>query len=693
MSEQLIPRRSQLWLLIVNIAVLLPLSPHATSWSLGICTICWLWRLGIYFGKVAKPPRILVSGLALGAAATLALVATDIGALNALINLLILGYALKYIEIRQQRDIHTIVLAGFFLVALSFIDNQSMGAALIMLIIVMLNLAALMSLYITHISVIHAFGFIGRWLLLSAPLALCLFLILPRLPPLWLSPQLNTTVTGLSNEMALGDITELTRSNELVFRVSFDAQIPAVATLYWRALVLEDFDGERWRQQAHIQQAEAQVATDLPARRPDLTLPERQIISYDIIMEPSQQTWLVGLDTAFSQSDHVVNTYQYRLLAKQAVNQTMRYRVSSVSNSPMGLDLIASDYQANLLLPTEHKALEQNILNPQTVSLGQEFGRRFPDPNQRLKAMQQYFQQQPFFYTLTPPRLGAAQIDDFLFTSKQGFCGHYASALVYLARASGMPARVVSGYQGGIVSPDKDFVSVYQYMAHAWVEVWIQGQGWVRADPTAMIAPERVLDGFDALFTPQQSYLAQSHQFSQKLQLHPWFIALQSQFHMADYYWSQWVLGFDNDKQLKILNQLFGTVSALKIGALLLASLAISLILLLLVPSLSVNNRRHDALARHYRRLSAYLHSHYGLSAVATPREVHQSISAHHPHLNDLSLSLYQDFIYVRYQEAAPKAETNTRKALERNCHGLIRKLYWRLVFYRLRQHLLSVIR
>ncbi|MBV7315077.1 DUF3488 and transglutaminase-like domain-containing protein [Shewanella sp. NIFS-20-20] len=667
MNDQLIPRRTQLWLLIVNLAVLLPLSHHATTWSLGIFAICWVWRMGIYFGKVAKPPRLLVSGLALAAAATLALVAKQIGALNALMNLLILGYGLKFIEIRRQRDIHAIVLVGFFLVALSFIDNQSIGAGVMMLIIVTLNITTLMSLYISQIHPSIALFAISKWLLISAPLALVLFLIIPRLPPLWLTPQLGGATTGLSDSMALADINQLTRSDSLAFNVSFDGAIPPPAELYWRAIVLEQFDGERWTQRPDVKSAEQSLLSP-----PDPRVYPGGGKQYQVIMEPSYQSWLVSLDTGFSRSDEAYNTFQYRLLASKKVVQKLAYRVRSVSQYVMDEQLTPLQLTSNLALPAQR--------NPQTLALANKFRQQYPDPQARLSAIMQHFQIEPYYYTLTPPRLGPAQIDDFLFTHKRGFCGHYASALVYLARASGMPARIVSGYQGGEISADNSFVSVYQYMAHAWAEVWIAKQGWVRADPTAMIAPQRVEDGFDAVFSPQQSYLADSHLLAQRLQQQAWFIRLQEELRRVDYYWSQWVLGYNTDKQQQLLTQLLGDISPLKLALMIFTGFATMAVLIFVLPHIAFRNRRHDPLARRYRKLMQQLTQWHGLSTTATPSQVHQCIGEHYPQLQAASLALYHSFIEARYQPSNNEASSQWEKI----CRRLLWQLHWRLKFLHL---------
>lgn len=564
-----ISRQTLFWLLLTNLAVLSPLFDKTTPWTLGICAICLLWRIGIYVGKVAKPPRYLVTSLAVGAAITLALVSGTIGLLNALVNLLILGYALKYIEMRSVRDVRAVVIVGYFLIALTFIDHQSMLNTVHLIGVTIINTCVLVTLYQNQHRWQHTAWIGAKLLLQSMPLALLLFLVLPRFAPLWLVPNMKEAQTGLSDSLAVGDISKLTRSSALAFRVSFTDASPTQAELYWRALVLEDYDGLTWRQDAGIKQIQKD-AFFFPPSRPD---PARQFPSppkdsasnnpqtvyrYQVIAEPSHQPWLFGLDVAYSQDDKLVNLPDYRLYALRNVDQRMGYNASSWPQAKMDLTLSAKQRQINLNLPADS--------NPRARQLAAEFKAKYPEPHKRLWAMMGYFNQQPFFYTLTPPQIGRQQVDDFLFENKAGFCAHYASAFIFMARASGIPARMVTGYQGGEYNPQANYLSVYQYMAHAWAEVWLENEGWVRFDPTAMVAPNRIEQGFDAEFSPEQSYLQESPFSSLRFKSMPWLNELRQRFASLDYYWSLWVLGFNQERQNKVLSGILGDVTKAKVA-------------------------------------------------------------------------------------------------------------------------------
>lgn len=561
--EQIISRNTLLWLLITNVAIISPLYDKLTLWTGGICAICFIWRIGIYFGRVSKPPRYLVTLLAVSAAGTLALVTSSIGALSALVNLLILGYALKYIECTNRRDVRAIVLVGYFLIALTFIYNQSIWNTIHLLVICGINTCVLVSLYQEKVTLKSTYKLAFTMVAQSLPLALVLFLVLPRLPPLWLVPDMKSAVTGLSDTLNFGDIGRLSRSDKLAFRATFDEDVPTNAELYWRALILDTYDGSTWDRNQIIKDIEKNAFV----MQPDRGNPVGKTINYTVIAEPTHQNWLYGLDQAFSQTDDIYNLPDYRIYSLRAVDQKVQYRVKSAPNQAMDKSLHPRIKEINLSLPDDS--------NPKAKLFAQDMREKYPSPVDRLSAFMRYFRDNPFYYTLEPPRVGPQQIDDFLFTNKAGYCAHYASSLVFIARASGIPARMVTGYQGGEYNPKAGYVSVYQYMAHAWVEVWLKGQGWIRLDPTGMIAPERVNEGFDAIFEGEESYLRDSIFSGLQLKQFPLLNELRLTLSSIDYYWSVWVLGFDNDKQEQVLQDLLGKVDSSKLIALMLVSLSL----------------------------------------------------------------------------------------------------------------------
>ncbi|WP_394494611.1 transglutaminaseTgpA domain-containing protein [Shewanella sp. ENK2] len=648
-----ISRNTLFWLLLTNALVLSPLYQDATLWSIGICCICFVWRIGIYFGKVAAPPKLLVTSLAIGAAITLGLVSKEIGMLNALVNLLILGYALKYIEMRQIRDVKVVVLVGYFLIAFALLERQSMLDTVHLLFVSLINTCVLISVY-QHATRKINFSFGAKVLLQSLPLAILLFIVFPRLGPLWLAPSMKNATTGLSDEVSLGDISKLTRSPDLAFRVGFDNEssnaskiqlIPNEA-LYWRALVMENYDGKTWKQANLRKNAQQRAYRERKQRAMPAQVEQSNSLNYQVITEPTYQKWLFGLDQAFSETDHVVEMDDFRLYSVRNIDQRFSYRVTSYPMSMLEPVLTPLTKRINLSLPKE--------TNPQTQALAQQFVKDYPEPLPRINAMMQYFNQQSYFYTLSPPPLGNNQVDDFLFKNKAGFCSHYASALVFMARSSGIPARMVAGYQGGEYNPKAGYYSIYQYMAHAWTEVWIEGRGWIRLDPTAMIAPERILDGFDAMFTGQDSYLQDSLFTSLRVKEIPWLNDIRLQLASLDFYWSVWVLGFDEERQQQVLSELLGEVNTSKIIILMIVSFSIIALVIAYYAGVFALKPKQDPLIKRYSHIcSKFADKGYPRETMppqAFANFIHQAIHQEQPQLAADFNKMTEHFIALQYQ-------------------------------------------
>ncbi len=676
--DAIISRNTLFWLLVTNVAVLSPLYEKATLWSIGICAICFVWRVGIYLGKVAAPPKILVTSLAIGAAITLALVSSEIGLLNALVNLLILGYALKYIEMREQRDVKAIVLVGYFLIALTLLDQQGMLNTLHLLAVVVINTGILISVYQDKSNKFANLGFSVKIIIQSLPLAILLFVVFPRLGPLWLVPNMKSATTGLSDEMSFGDISKLTRSADLAFRVGFEnldgsTTGPSNQDLYWRTLVMENYDGKTWRQDPSIKNLQRQAFFQKPQRDKALQSKQNRKIDYIVISEPSHQKWLHGLDEAFSENNQVVELPDYRLYSLRPVDQRMSYRVTSYPDSIMEPTLKDNTKKLNLTLPSNS--------NLKTQALAQQFAQEYPDPQARLNAMMNYFAEQAYYYTLSPPPVGEQQIDDFLFENRAGFCAHYASAMVFMARASGLPARMVTGYQGGEYNPQAGYYSIYQYMAHAWTEVWLEGKGWQRFDPTAMIAPQRILDGFDATFDSQSSYLQDSPFSTLRMKQYPWLNELRQQLSSLDYYWSVWVLGFDEERKQQVLSKLRGDVTSSKIALMMIFSFIIIALVIGYYAGLFSQNTQQDPLNKRYQLLCQRLAKRgiprpQGQAPQDYANDVVARLSDKHPRLAADFNALSQAFMALKYQPLTPEQSQQQQQQFMR----LYRKLRLRLL-------------
>lgn len=650
-QHQIISRQSLLWLLFINVAILAPLYDKLTPWSLAIYGICLLWRLGILIGKVAKPPHFLVTSLALASALTLALITNQIGLLNGLINLLILGYALKNIEIKERRDVRTVVLVGYFMIAITFINQQSILYASLLSLVTIINTCVLVSLYHENDKIKETAKMGTKLILQSLPLAALLFIVLPKLPPLWLTPPNNSANTGLSDQVNFGDIEKLTRSAALAFRADFGFNPPSNHRLYWRALVMEDYDGQIWTQHTSMNDIENNLQFTAPSK----TRPAGNALNYTIIAQPSYQHWLFGLDVAFSEHNNIINLPDHRLYAKRSIDQQFQYSVKSYLSFPMDLTLHDTVKKINLTLPEKS--------NLKTHLFAEKLAREYPEPNHRLFALMNYFNQEDYYYTLMPPAVGPQQIDDFLFENKAGFCEHYASAFVFIARATCIPARLVTGYQGGEWNQQAGYLSVYQYMAHAWAEVWLEGKGWIRFDPTAMIAPERILQGFDAFFEAESSYLLDSPFSPLRVRDFPLLNTLRISLSSLDYYWSVWVLGFDSKKQTHVLQQLLGEVTQKKVSLFMLFTITVIGLTIAYSAGLLTFKHTPEPYSTAYLKLCALFEKkgiirHLDDGPLTYSEKVELSLPSIAP---DFTL-LTQYYIALKYQDLSEKNEQKIKK-------------------------------
>ena len=547
-----IPRLALLWVLAALLLVILPGALRLAPWILLMALACMSWRLLIFQGR-ASYPGILVKMVIVFTALPLTLLqyrAQGVG-LDAAVCLLILGVVFKLLEMQHKRDIVIVIILAYVLIMIGFIYSQTIPAGLHALLSVMVTTGALVAL--NRDNARNNFADTSRLavqlVLQSIPLTLVLFVLVPRIGPLWTMPlPVSSTKTGVTDEMTPGDISSLGRSGELAFRVSFEGEAPSHERLYWRGLVLDLFDGQTWRRAGNTLLDYGMIRR-YPSEFGGVALGEP--MDYDVILEPTQQTWIYGLQLAAVASGDIVQDRNYSLHTAKPITQRMRYQLRSWS-----------DYQVDLQLPGTLRAsalqLPQNDSNTRSAALAQELRAASTDERDYVNRVMRHFQEQPFYYTLNPPLLGESSIDDFLFETREGFCGHYAGSFVYLLRAVGIPARVVVGYQGGEYNPFENYTMVYQYNAHAWAEVWLEGEGWVRFDPTGAVAPERISQGVEAVFADQPGFMEDVGFSMMRFRDTQWLNTLRLRLDAIDYAWNRWVVSYDEDLQLAFLEEMFG---------------------------------------------------------------------------------------------------------------------------------------
>ncbi|WP_296243555.1 MULTISPECIES: DUF3488 and transglutaminase-like domain-containing protein [unclassified Psychrobacter] len=557
------------WVLIAQIIVILPHAARLPLWLMGFALVsimAQLPRIKVRFKKIAHLKRVYqvmqMLGFLLGLAGLWLTYNAAFG-LDMGVAFLVLCLISKLWELYKRRDAYVVLNLSLFVLAALFLMDQGIittlevviGAGIVLLAFIALNDdgntrgdGRLRTLCVLGIG--------------ALPLLVVLFLFFPRLPPLW-SVQLSgqQATTGVSNSMSPGDFANLGQSTELAFRVEFKNNRPPQQQLYWRGLVFSDFDGITWRPSSEQQQWQPVLSTPTWAANALATVPEESKVApnrYQIILEPTQQNWLFGLDYPFAQQQGIKVTSNFTLVKDQPVTQQLRYDVLQFLPMRIDINLTAESRRSNLALPSSG--------NPQARALAKQlFAQSGSDPVRYMQAIERWINQTEFRYTLSPPRLNNNRIDEFLFETKAGFCEHYSSSFTFMLRAAGIPARVVAGYQGGEPSRNGNVWEVRQMDAHAWTEVWLEGQGWVRVDPTAFVAPERVEKGMDALTQSRGATMfgdgagAQiSYQQYQMLQ------TLRRLSDQASYYWQKDVVGYDQDKQADSLLKWFNIRSILQ---------------------------------------------------------------------------------------------------------------------------------
>ena len=520
-------RRQSLWLLAAAIAALAPLPAHLPV-ALGVVSaLLLLWRGAALARLVPAPPRRLPGLLALAGAAGIGLHYHTLFGRDPGVALLVLLFALKLMEIRGLRDARVAVLLSFFLILCQCFYSQSIAGAALMLAALLLAATALVLFEQPRQPGAAAAKTAALMLAQATPFMLLLFVLFPRISgPLWgLPSDAHAGLTGLSDTMAPGSIGRLIRSDAIAFRAGFSGPPPAQDLLYWRGPVLDRYDGRSWRA------APAPAGTRLPYPTAG------RAIDYQVTLEPDDKPWLFALDLPGIIPPDARISADYQLLNRTPVRARLRYSMRSYPYARAGIDIAQARLAQDLQLPAD--------IDPRARALARRWRAQLGDNTPALIGkMLDYYRRQSFSYTLNPPLSGRNAVDDFLFESRRGFCEHFASSFVFMMRAAGLPARVVTGYQGGEINPIDGTLIVRQSDAHAWAEVWLAGRGWLRVDPTAAIEPTRDADNLAAaLATGDAAFLGRS----------AWLARLRFRWEALDNAWNQWVLDYNPARQRDLL--------------------------------------------------------------------------------------------------------------------------------------------
>ncbi len=562
-----------LLLLTACALVLAPHAGHLPLWVPWTSTCLLVWRGWITFRGNRMPPRWLLLPLAVGAMAGVFFTYRTFFGREAGVTMLVLLLALKLLEMRAKRDLFVITFLSFFLMLAAFFYSQSIATAAYMLVALVALLTTQLSFqYIdTEPPLGQRLRIATQIVALAVPVMLVMFVLFPRVQgPLWGLPgDANSGRTGLSDTMSPGNISSLAQSDDIAFRVKFIDPPPSKDKLYWRGIVLTDYDGRTWTRLWH---SKAQ------ANRQILVRQRGTPIRHQVTLEPSGQRWLFALELPQAAPQLPNNSVEFnsdlQLLARRPINERIRYDVTSHIDFDLQPNENVAVVRHTLALPGGY--------NPATRRYAARLRNLHHNPVDIVNAVLQTFRSESFSYTLEPPLLGKHAVDEFLFSTRAGFCEHYSSAFVVLMRAAGIPARVVTGYQGGELNPVDGFMSVRQSDAHAWAEVWLQDRGWVRIDPTGAVAPWRVEKSLSSGL-PRRLL---SGLVSFDIENSKWLSHWRMSWDAVTNRWNQWVLNYSSDRQKSLLRSLgftepdWRTMTALMfgIGMLVVAAIAVPLV-------------------------------------------------------------------------------------------------------------------
>ena len=550
------PRSAFVLLLVTNVLAVIPHLERVPAWMWLAFSCVLVWRIQVFRQRWHFPGRAIRLLLVLGGFAGVILHHGTVLGPDAGVALLITAYLFKQLEMVTKRDAFLVVILSYFVLATEFLFSRSLYSTLYVLLVLVVITATQVALNHagSRIAVTQPLKVSMLLILQSIPLMIALFFLFPRVGPLW---QLNLTskqnFVGLSDRMSPGDISELSRSGALAFRAEFRGDIPPMRERYWRAAVFDRFDGRTWHA----------AEPDLTGRfnNDQLTRGGRRY-DYRIILEPTGQRWLMTIPVADVSLTDTRITRLLTHLNRDVIDTVLAYDVTSYPDF---------QYQAEGLTAPERSLYLQLPIsgNDATRRHGRELFRQSgQSPQRMIDSILNWFREEEFFYTLKPPLLGGDTVDEFLFDTRRGYCAHYAGALVFLLRSAGVPARLVGGYHGGETHPLGNYLLVHQYDAHAWVEAWIAGQGWVRVDPTSAVAPNRIEMG-SMNSTSDDSFLTDSPLSPDRLRNMALFARARLLADYIDYLWFKNVVSYNSDKQNQLFRSLLGKVTPQRIAALL----------------------------------------------------------------------------------------------------------------------------
>ncbi|UGQ47570.1 transglutaminase family protein [Massilia endophytica] len=559
-----------LLLLAGALLVIAPHFAHLPVWTSATAIVTLLWRAAITWRGTRMPPVSLLLPVALMAMGGVYLSFGTILGRDPGVAMLALLLAFKLLEMHARRDLYVVCFLSFFLMLTNFFYSQSILTALGMVVTIIVLLTAQITFqYTGTVPPLKArLRTAAKLFFIASPLAAVLFIAFPRIQgPLWGLPgDARGGRTGISETMSPGSMSSLAQSGAVAFRVRFEDAVPPQQLLYWRGIVLSQYDGRTWTRIGRTVFTRGE-------RAPKLTMQLRgQPVRHQVTMEPSGRRYLFTLELGapdfYIPGHRVISTDELESQTIRPIEDRIRYDATAYPDYRV---------QAALELEEQNKWLQlPRGANPRALALGGALRDAANGDGARVaQAVLQMFREKGFTYTLEPPLLERNAVDGFLFDTRQGFCEHFAGAFVVLMRAAGIPARVVTGYQGGEMNPVDGFLTVRQSDAHAWGEIWLPNRGWVRVDPTAAVSPERIRSSLSRAL-PDTAPFGLQGLLDLQNDRDSWLSRLRYNIHALNNAWNQWVLDYNAERQRNFLQELSATLSSWRTVAALLSLAALA---------------------------------------------------------------------------------------------------------------------
>ena len=618
--------------------------PHWSSlplWMPLMLGACIAWRFAARLARWPLPGRWLMRAITVAALSGVLLEFRTINGLVPGSALLMVMVSLKFLEAKTQRDHIMLTVIAYFLVFASLLSSGGLLKGIYLIAFVWLTTLGL--LQVGRQGALLSNGptarLAGKLLLQAVPLMIVLFLLFPRLPgPLWALPgNTSSGATGLSESMSPGDITNLGLSDEIAFRVEFSGELPATSELYWRGPVLANFDGRSWTRRSGTTGRQLVEFTEYLGN----------VSRYRVMLDPDSHGWAFALDMPQSwdledrrPTLRMGSDYQLGIWPAELADGRLNYTVTSYSQYRATEPLRPEEQAFFRLLPEDS--------NPRTRRLMADLLQDSPDVATIVERSLDVFRSEGFFYTLTPPPLGEHTADEFIFDTQEGFCEHYASAFTIMMRMAGIPARVVTGYQGGELNPLGDYHIIRQSDAHAWTEIWTAADGWVRVDPISAVAPERI--AFGSLRNNFSGAASVVQRIGRMTLLRQMALAWDS----VNTAWNDWVVGYGPRLQRNLLEKL-GIERPRWRELMVMTVVATTLMMVALTLFLGLRMRRwekHDPAAKTFARFTRNLRQYdvLPLKRGETASAYARRATAVLPAAADSIRSITQTYLAARYE-------------------------------------------